>query len=1661
MARVQALSWRPPHHTKTVVQVGRTALAFVAGLWMFSVLTAANVQATSPTVVLEQCTNGAVGPGLSPQPCIGSPGAGVSVAIPGINTGRATTYDNWVSGNATEKTAHWGEGDFMPYIATISGIDAGTTHSIVVHYGTVSDGVHAIDYLGSFDATELTAAATGDSGSTVVQADHSNPCAQLVATGAFPWNCISAAPQSSYPIPRVTLSGSHGEQACASAPGTFEGTQQPGAMKLYGPAGSAIDKVSYLVQDTRTGSGQCTTVVKVTFTVSQDIGTKQAVVIAWGGHVASQKNWGEAHTASSATGSPYNMTLDLIDGVSAGPQDRALQSTAIDCPVTLKTTVMVNGSPLRGIVTLGATVNDTATLSGADSGATGTVVYYRYTDLTCNGTAVAQTVDVTGTTVPPSSSFKPTSGAYSYRASYSGNDKSVVASSNCEPFTVGQGKLTIDTAVINAVTGNPLTGQLPIGAQVYDTATLAGATGPVPTGTVTYTFYNRGACKTGAVVNSDVVTLSSKGTVPPSSTEGPLTAADGPYAFMAKYSGDKNYIAGTSSCETFNVGKGEATLTTVVVNAATGLPVTGSLPLYSKVYDTATLSHSSGPAPTGKVTYAFFGAGACTSKNALGSPQTVTVTVTGKVPNSSVMGPLSASGSPYAFDATYTGDGNYLKGASGCEPFTIGKGLTTITTTVINAADHEPATGLLPLNSTVYDTATLGHGTGPVPTGTVTYTFYRKGDCTTGAVVTTQEVTLASTGSVGASSTEGPLAVSTSPYAFKASYSGDANYLSKTSDCEPFSLTKAHTSLTTTVINAANDESGTGQLPLYSSVYDTATLTHPTSPVPTGTVTYTFYREGGCTTGLAVGSQEVTLEGTGSVPDSSTQGPLTASTSPYAFQASYSGDGNYVRGTSDCEPFSVRQGTTHLTTAVDNAANNQPITGSLALDSTVYDTATLTNSSGPVPTGTVTYAFFGKGDCTAKHVLGTPQVVTVAATGKVPHTSNEGPLAASTSPYAFKATYSGDRNYFGGTSDCEPFTVQQGTTRITTIVDNAVGNEPVTETLPLGSTVYDTADLTHTTGPAPTGTVTYSFYRGGTCTTGSVVSIQEVTLASTGSVPDSSAEGPLAASTSPYAFKASYSGDGNYVGGSSNCEPFAVGKGFSTLATTVRNATTRLDPTSPLPLDSSVYDTATLTHATGPAPTGTVTYTFYRSGDCTTGKVVGTPQTVNVGELGTVPPSSVEGPLSAADSPYAFVAMYSGDGNYYGAMSQCEPFSVGQGTSSISTTVMNAAASTPVTGTLPLYASVFDTATLTHATGPMPTGTVTYTFFRSGTCVTGTVVGNPQVVTLTATGAVPTSSTEGPLAAAGSPYAYLAEYSGDANYLGSTSACEPLAVAQGAASISTTVMEKSTAKPVTGVLGYGASVYDTAALTHVTGPVPTGTVTYTFFRSGNCTTGTIMGTPQVVTVKVDGTVPDSSVEGPLTAVDSPYAFEAAYSGDGNYTSATSACEPLSVALAAPTLTTSLSFSTVNVKTPITDSAALHGASGSASGTVTYTVYSNDACNVFVMTAGTVTVTTGVVPDSTQVTFATPGTYYFQATYSGDPNDLMVSSSCSAEALTVKAVTVAPPVPPTTVPSGPVQTGTAGSVPAVAGLLGGILLGAGALFIGAWVLLRRRRRSPVR
>ncbi|MGA9984537.1 MAG: Ig-like domain repeat protein, partial [Acidobacteriaceae bacterium] len=152
-----------------------------------------------------------------------------------------------------------------------------------------------------------------------------------------------------------------------------------------------------------------------------------------------------------------------------------------------------------------------------------------------------------------------------------------------------------------------------------------------------------------------------------------------------------------------------------------------------------------------------------------------------------------------------------------------------------------------------------------------------------------------------------------------------------------------------------------------------------------------------------------------------------------------------------------------------------------------------------------------------------------------------------------------------------------GGTTTSAAVDDAGTSSPWSGTEVAGASAYGTASVTPGGGgPTPTGTVTYTFYTGGSCSSSSGTST--VTLSS-GVAPKSSNFGPLAAGA--YSLSASYSGNSDYQGSSSNCQSFIVNK--------AQPATSVTSNQNPSNYGQSVTLTAVVSG--GYSPTGSVEFT--------------------------------------------------------------------------------------------------------------------------------------------------------------------------------------------------------------------------------------------------------------------------------------------------------------------------------------------------------------------------------------------------------------------------------------------------------------------------------------
>jgi uncharacterized repeat protein (TIGR01451 family) len=203
-------------------------------------------------------------------------------------------------------------------------------------------------------------------------------------------------------------------------------------------------------------TGTTSRYILVTFIVPA--GPARDVVLAWGGHIASQLEWGLGQSASAIPGSPFHMFFDdlTLNGVeiSTGSRDRSLSADAVRVPPAIETQVS------SSTVTLGSSVTDLATIEGltGTGNVTGTVGFFVCrednpligcpaggvpvrTDGALVGAPTPVTLTVSAGADPPTSTatsppFTATeTGRYCFRAEYTAPSNSEYASDTHTNFT--------------------------------------------------------------------------------------------------------------------------------------------------------------------------------------------------------------------------------------------------------------------------------------------------------------------------------------------------------------------------------------------------------------------------------------------------------------------------------------------------------------------------------------------------------------------------------------------------------------------------------------------------------------------------------------------------------------------------------------------------------------------------------------------------------------------------------------------------------------------------------------------------------------------------------------------------------------------------------------------------------------------------------------------------------------------------------------------------------------------------------------------------------------------------------------------------------------------------------------------------------------------------
>ncbi|HEY5709093.1 MAG TPA: SGNH/GDSL hydrolase family protein [Solirubrobacterales bacterium] len=651
----------------------------------------------------------------------------------------------------------------------------------------------------------------------------------------------------------------------------------------------------------------------------------------------------------------------------------------------------------------------------------------------------------------------------------------------------------------------------------------------------------------------------------------------------------------------------------------------------------------------------------------------------------------------------------------------------------------------------------------------------------------------------------------------------------------------------------------------------------------------------------------------------------------------------------------------------------------------VKDQATLSGENSAIATGTIKYFVYSDSKC---EKLVTKAGETAFSEGKVP-ASEEKTLEAG-AVYYWQAEYTGDAVNAASKSTCgkEVLTIKAATSLTTSLSGEGKSGEEIT--VLEGTKVKDTATLSGTKASTATGKAKYKIYSDSKCET-LVAEAGEVTVSGT-SVP-ASEEKTLEAGA-VYYWQAEYAGDSLHQASKSTCgkEVLTI-KALVTISTLLAGLGAEGDETVEgeeisVPAGTAVVDTATLSGANASKATGSLQYLVYSDSKCEE-------LFAEAGEVeveGTAVPPSEEQALE--EGAYYWQAVYSGDSLHKESISTCGD--------EIARAIAPTSLSTELTGEgeegeeieVTEGTAVSDSAKLTGKNASEATGNVEYSVYSDISCEE--LVTKAGKVTVSG-GSVPAST---PQTLEPGVYFWKAVYSGDSSNYESRSPCgsEILVVTPRITTELTGGERSGEAIEVP----EGILVSDSATLHGSKAAEATGTVEYFAYPDEECEELPI----EAGEVEVEGASVPPSEE--LELEQGTYYWVAEYSGDEENPPVTSACGAEMVVVVTPTtLTTTLSGAEeegaeieVEEGTAVSDSAELSGANAAtAEGAISYVVYEDSECTEVAALAGGGDVDEGEVPASDEVDLPA-GTYYWQASYTGDGVNQASTDACGEETAVV-------------------------------------------------------------
>ena len=238
----------------------------------------------------------------------------------------ASHASQWQTGNLNGSNSHYSEGESVPYRSVIEGLTVGATYAVTISWKSSDNGRHTLDYITSYDRTESSA----------------DPCAGSACTGSpatigIPTNSSLGIPQAGGSL---SLWGGTFTSSGATVTNTGDLCGDTTCTIAANPSGYSLSGTL----DTTS-----TTSMRVYFTA-----TTTSAVLAWGGHIASQIDWGIGLSAGAVNGASYHMYFSALEcsnlDCNVGQKDRSMSTTAVTVPasITIEKSASVQGSTSFG-----------------------------------------------------------------------------------------------------------------------------------------------------------------------------------------------------------------------------------------------------------------------------------------------------------------------------------------------------------------------------------------------------------------------------------------------------------------------------------------------------------------------------------------------------------------------------------------------------------------------------------------------------------------------------------------------------------------------------------------------------------------------------------------------------------------------------------------------------------------------------------------------------------------------------------------------------------------------------------------------------------------------------------------------------------------------------------------------------------------------------------------------------------------------------------------------------------------------------------------------------------------------------------------------------------------------------------------------------------------